>query len=179
MSQNFGVRQGDCMAPVILLFMVMAFNETLETEWTRIGMNMITLQQRSHSPQEIGTLTVHKEKTFSQGNLLTLFCVLYVDNDTFPLEDRLQIEWGLSLIHNNFVKFGLEMHICGGRKASKTKCIFFHHQVFLTEIKLYHVRSMVRIRCVHEVLNMSRESRMRTSSKEKKVYIPHLQKQNI
>ena len=97
---------------------------------------MITLQQRSHSLQEIGTLTVHKEKTFSQGNLLTLFCVLYVDNDTFPLEDRLQIEWGLSLIHNNFVKFGLEMHICGGRKASKTKCIFFPPPGFFNRNKI-------------------------------------------
>ena len=29
-SQTVGVRQGDCMAPVIFLFMVMAFSETLE-----------------------------------------------------------------------------------------------------------------------------------------------------
>ena len=30
MSQNVGVRQGDCMAPVLFLFMVMAFAETLK-----------------------------------------------------------------------------------------------------------------------------------------------------
>ena len=30
MSQTVGVRQGDCMAPVLFLFMVMAFAETLE-----------------------------------------------------------------------------------------------------------------------------------------------------
>ena len=30
MSQIVGVRQGDCMAPVLFLFMVMAFAETLE-----------------------------------------------------------------------------------------------------------------------------------------------------
>ena len=30
MIQNVGVRQGDCMAPVLFLFMVMAFDETLE-----------------------------------------------------------------------------------------------------------------------------------------------------
>ena len=57
MSQTVGVRQGDGMAPVLLIFMVMAFNETLEKKWTRTGLNMITLQQRSHLPQEIGTLT--------------------------------------------------------------------------------------------------------------------------
>ena len=32
MSQTVGVRQVDCMAPVLFLFMVMAFAETLVTE---------------------------------------------------------------------------------------------------------------------------------------------------
>ena len=86
---------------------------------------MITLQQHSHLPQDIGKLTGHKVKIFSQGNLLTLFCVLYVDDGAFPFENRLQLELGLSLIHNHFVKFGLEMHIGRGNKASKTECIFF------------------------------------------------------
>ena len=109
------------MAPVLFLFMVMDFAETLEKEWTRAGLNMITLQQRSHSPQDIGKLTGHKVKTFSQGNLLTLFCVLYVDDVALSFKERLQLELGLSLIHNNFVKFGLEMHIGCGNKASKTE----------------------------------------------------------
>ena len=72
---------------------------------------MITLQQRSHSPQDIGKLTGHKVNTFSQGNLLTLFCVLYVDDGALPFKDRLQLKLGLSLIHNHFFKFGLDMHI--------------------------------------------------------------------
>ena len=107
MSQTVGVRQGDCLAPVLFLFVVMAFAETLEKEWTRAGLNMITLQQHSQSPQDIGKITGHKVKTFSQGNFLTLFCVLYVDDGAFPFKDRLQLEVGLSLIHNHFVKFGL------------------------------------------------------------------------
>ena len=32
MSHNVGVRQGDCMAPVLFLFVVIAFAETLEKE---------------------------------------------------------------------------------------------------------------------------------------------------
>ena len=62
MSQTVGVRQGDCMSPVLFLFMVMVFDETLEKEWTRSGLNMIALQQHSHSPQDIGKLTGHKAK---------------------------------------------------------------------------------------------------------------------
>ena len=45
MSQTVSVRQGDCMAPVLFFFMVMAFDESLEKECTRAGLNMITLQQ--------------------------------------------------------------------------------------------------------------------------------------
>ena len=38
MSQTVGVRQGDCMSPVLFLFMVMAFAETLEKEWVKAGL---------------------------------------------------------------------------------------------------------------------------------------------
>ena len=97
------------MAPALFLFMVNIFSKTLEKECTRTGLNMITLQQRLHLPQDIGTLTGHKEKTFSQRNLLSLFYVLYVDDSAFPFEDRLQFESGLSLIHDD--KFRIKMHI--------------------------------------------------------------------
>ena len=36
MGQTVGVRQGDCMSPVLLLFMVMAFTESLEKEWIKV-----------------------------------------------------------------------------------------------------------------------------------------------
>ena len=91
MSQTVSVRKGDFMSPVLFLFMVMAFAETLEKESTRAGLNMITLKQRSHLPQDIGKLTGHKVKKLSQGNLLILFCVLYVDNGAFPFKDRIQL----------------------------------------------------------------------------------------
>ena len=45
MSQTVNVRQGDCTAPVLLLFMVMDFSKTLEKKRTIIGLNMITLQK--------------------------------------------------------------------------------------------------------------------------------------
>ena len=37
MSQTVSVRQGDCTEPVLFLFMVMAFAETLEKEWNNKG----------------------------------------------------------------------------------------------------------------------------------------------
>ena len=172
MSQNVGVRQGDCMAPVLFLFMVMDFSETLEKEWTKAGLSMIKLQQRSHSPQDTGKLIGHKVKTFSQGNLLTLFCVLYVDDGAFPFENRLQIELGLSLIHNHFIKFGIEMHIGRGKKASKTVCIFFpppglFHQKEIVSHEI-NVENMVSIRISKQIRGESNENKCK---REESLYI--------
>ena len=92
---------------------------------------MINLRQQTHSPRDVGKLTVHKKKSFEQGTLLALFCVLYVDGGAFTYEDRGQITRGLNLIYLHFTRFGLEMHVGKGKRASKTECIFFPPPGFL------------------------------------------------
>ena len=87
MSQTVGEIQGDCMAPVLFLFMVMAFAETLETEWIKADLKMINLRQHTHSPRDVGKLTGHKKKNIEQGTLLALFCVLYVEDGALTFED--------------------------------------------------------------------------------------------
>ena len=119
MGQTVGVRQGDCMAPVLFLFRVMDFSETLEKEWFKAGLQMVALKQHSQSPRDMGRLIGHKKKNFSQGTLLALFCVLYVDNGAFLFEDHDQLKQGLSLIFSHFTRFGIEIHIGKGDKASK------------------------------------------------------------
>ena len=64
MSQTLGLRQGDYMAPVLFLFMVMAFSKTLEKEWTKAELNMINLRQNMHSIHNVGKFTGHKKKSF-------------------------------------------------------------------------------------------------------------------
>ena len=102
-------------------------------------------------------------KKFSQGNLLTLFCVLYVDDGAFPFENRLQLELGLSLIHNHFTMFGLEMHIGSGNKSSKTECIFFPPPGFFRqkEIVSHEINgeNMVSIRRSKQVKGESHENK--------------------
>ena len=131
MSQTVGVRQVDCMAPVLFLFMVMVFSETLETEWIKADLKMINLRQHTHSTHDVGKLTVHKKKCFEQGTLLSLFCVLYVDNGALTFEYRDQLTRGLNLIYQHFTRFGLEMHIGKGKKDSRTECVFFPPPGFL------------------------------------------------
>ena len=98
MSQTVGVIQGDCMAPVLYIFMVMAFAETLETEWIKADLKMINLRQHTHSPRDVGKLTGHKKNNLEQGKLLALFCVLYVDHGAFNFEERDQLTRGLNLV---------------------------------------------------------------------------------
>ena len=119
------------MAPVLFLFMVIVFSETLETEWIKAYLKMINLRQHTHSPRDVGKLTVHKKNNFEQGTLLALFCVLYVDDGAFTFEDRNQLTRGLHLIYQHFTSFGLEMHTGKGKKSPKTECVFFPPPGFL------------------------------------------------
>ena len=125
MSQSVGVRQGDLMALVLFLFMVIVFSKTLEKEWIKANLNMVNLRQYTHSPCDVGKLTGHKKKSFDQGTLLALFCALYVDNGAFVFEDCDLLTRGLTLIYLHFTRFGIEMHVGKGKKASKTECVFF------------------------------------------------------
>ena len=102
------------MAPVLFLFMVVAFAETLEKAWMKAGLQMVTFRQHTHSPRNVGRFTDHKKNTFEQGTLLTLLCVLYVDYGAFTFEDCDQLTRGLSLICSHFTRFGLEMHLGRG-----------------------------------------------------------------
>ena len=86
---------------------------------------MINLRQHTHSPRDVGKLTGHKKNNFEQGTLLSLFCVLYVDDGEFNFEDRDQLTRGLNLIYQQFTRFVLKMHIGKGKKASKTECVLF------------------------------------------------------
>ena len=130
MSQTVGVRQVDCMAPVLFLFMVIVFTETLETEWSKADLKMISLRQQAHSPRDVGKLTGHKKKNFEQGTHLALFCVLYVDDNAFTFEYRDQLTRGLNLIYQHFTRFGLEMHIGKGKKIPKPNVSSSLHQDF-------------------------------------------------
>ena len=68
MCKTVGVRQGDCMEPVLFLFMVMAFSKTLEKEWIKVNLNMTNMRQHTHSPRDVGKLTGHKKKSLNKAH---------------------------------------------------------------------------------------------------------------
>ena len=50
MNQTVGVRQVDCMLPVIFIFMVMVFADSLEKEWGKARLQMVIFREHTHSP---------------------------------------------------------------------------------------------------------------------------------
>ena len=115
--------------------MITLFAETLEISWKQVGHKIITFNTRTNSPIDRGSLTRQSPQTSSEGTLLELFNVLYVDNGASQFEDRDQLAKGVQLIYDHFKQFGLEMHIGKGTKSSKTECVFFPLPIFF---KLNH-----------------------------------------
>ena len=68
-----GVKQGDSVAPVLFLFLMMAFVEVIEQEWDKHGIKKIEFKRQTNSPHSAGRVTSHPAKNFSQGTLFDIF----------------------------------------------------------------------------------------------------------
>ena len=120
-----GVKQGDSMAPVLFLYLIMGFAETLEKEWEKNGLHKLQFRSHDNSPQSAGRLTSHPKKYFSEGTPSSHFCMLYVDNGAFAFQSQKELELGSSVIRDQFNKFALQMHVGTPSKASKTEAVIF------------------------------------------------------
>ena len=67
------------MAPVLFLFIIMGFAETLEKEWIRNDLTPLQFRQHDNSPLSTGCIASNKRTTFSEGTFFDIFCMLYVD----------------------------------------------------------------------------------------------------
>ena len=129
MPQTVGVRQGDNMAPVLFLFLMSAFAETLETEWKKEQIEVCTVRSVV-GPSLLsgkGKLRGHLRKEYSSSTLtgIEILQCLYVDDGAFIFTSHADMTKGLTLIYRHFARLGLEMHIGRGTTASKMECIFF------------------------------------------------------
>ena len=85
--QSVGVRQGDNMAPVLFLFLMAVFAETLELEWKKLDIPTKNVQIKKITAYEI------------------LQC-LYVNDGAFPFGTREDLLRGMELIYHHFTQFG-------------------------------------------------------------------------
>ncbi len=127
--QTVGVRQGDNMAPVLFLFLMSAFAETLEAEWKQAGIEICTVQSFVGQPLTSGKgkLRGHLPKEYLSRELtaVEILQCLYVDDGAFISKLQDDMMRGLTLLYRHFGRLGLEMHIGRGTTASKTECVFF------------------------------------------------------
>ncbi len=116
------------MAPLLFLFLVSAFTETLETEWKNagIGVCMVWSVIGEILLASKGKLRGHLPKDYlSQGlTAVEILQCLYVDDGAFIFASCTDSKKGLTLIHKHFEWLGLEMHIGQGENPSKAECVF-------------------------------------------------------
>ena len=125
--QTVGVRQGDNMAPVLFLFLMTAFAETLETVWREQNIPILKVMTASNDNLINGKICSHTPNTYMSKKLTAyeILQCLYVDDGAFPFGSREDLKRGMNLIFHHFSRFGLEMHIGRGKTPSKTECVFF------------------------------------------------------
>jgi hypothetical protein len=105
LPQTVGVRQGDNMAPVLFLFLMSAFAETLEAEWRTEGIDVCTV--RSITGAELaagkGKIRGHLPKEYLPIKLtaIEIFQCLYVDDGAFIFSSRTSMTKGLNLVYRH------------------------------------------------------------------------------
>ena len=117
------------MAPVLFLFLMSAFAETLEAEWKHEQIEVCTV--RSFVGLSLtsgkGKLRGHIPKEYLSRDLtaVEILQCLYVDDCAFIFNSRADMTRGIALLYCHFGRLGLEMHIGRGTAASKMEFIFF------------------------------------------------------
>jgi hypothetical protein len=129
------------MAPILFLFLMSAFDKTLESKWknTRIAACTVRSVVGSKLVAGKGRVQGHPPKEYLSPQLTTVKILqcLYVDNGAFIFSSREDMACGLALIHKHFARFGLEMHIGQAGAQSKTECVFFPpHRFFNSKLPL-------------------------------------------
>ena len=124
-----GIKQGDSMALVLFLFLMMTFSETLEDQWMAFELSKYQFVCKDNSLRSTGQLVIQQPGTLLSGILFELFYMLYVDDSIF-FKSRTTLEKGITLLSDHFSRFGLEMHIGTGKNLSKTECVFFPPPIF-------------------------------------------------
>eukprot|EP00978_Attheya_sp_CCMP212_P004158 scaffold9027_cov61-Attheya_sp.AAC.6 len=117
-----GVKQGDNMAPVLFIYLMNAFAETLSEKWNFNKLEYKWFPQ-SKNGNKRGRLTGQNPR--AEGKMFDLFYFLYVDDGAMLFDSRNDLIAGTNLIMEHFARFGLEMHVGRGTKASKTECLYF------------------------------------------------------
>ena len=115
------------MSPVLFLFIMTAFAETLEQEWESANIPKASFHHTPMPEMQKGQLASHpgSKSKLNSGDIYEIIQTLFVDDGAFVFESREDLTKGLEILIKVFDYFGLEMHLGKGDKASKTECVYF------------------------------------------------------
>ncbi len=105
--QTVGMRQGNSMAPVLFLFLLSAFAETLAVAWRDAGIEVCTVHSVIGTKLAAGKGQIrgHLPKEYYLSRHLTavkIFQCLYVDDGAFIFLSRENMTQGLALVYRHF-----------------------------------------------------------------------------
>jgi hypothetical protein len=105
--QTVGVQQGDSMAPVLFLFLMTAFAETLEIVWKQQGTPILNVMMTADDKLSEGRICSHTPAMFMSKSLTgyKILQCLYVDDIGIPFGMRKDLQQGMKLIFHHFAQF--------------------------------------------------------------------------
>eukprot|EP00978_Attheya_sp_CCMP212_P010941 scaffold26612_cov56-Attheya_sp.AAC.9 len=118
------VKQGDNMAPILFIYLMNAFAETLSKRWNfkKLDYNWFP---ESKNGNKIGRLT--GQDMSATGTKFDLFYFLYGNDGVMLFNNREDLIQGTNPCLSHFARFGLQIHIGSeaGDKKSKMECMYF------------------------------------------------------
>jgi exonuclease III len=119
-----GVQQGDNMAPVLFLFVMQAFSDTLKERFSNAGIDDgIDFKFFKTTKTHRGRLLNQNKQ--AKGTDFNLRDLLYVDDGAFFFTTKEALQGGSEIIKEHFETFGLKMHFGQNGGESKTEAMFF------------------------------------------------------
>jgi hypothetical protein len=124
-----GVHQGDNMSPILFLFVIQAFLDTLKLKTQTIKFAYFPKNKNGRAETAKGN-----QNTTAKGVAFELQSSFYVDDSFCVFQNRDELHEAVGILNNHFSKFRLKMHLGSDDSKSKSEAIFF--PASLKEVKM-------------------------------------------
>ena len=118
-----GVHQGDNMSPVLFLFVIQAFLDTLQLSSKATLYSYFPENKNGNLNSTKGRLI--SQNTSAKGSPFEFVSSFYVDDSFFVFETRQELQQATIELNEHFARFGLIMHLGNETTKSKSEAMFF------------------------------------------------------
>jgi hypothetical protein len=118
-----GVHQGDNMSPVLFLFIIQAFLDTLQLDDQPVDFAYFPENKNGKTETAKGRLI--NQNTSEKGVTFNLQSSFYVDDRFFGFQNRNELYEAANVLNPHFTRFGLTMHLESNTLKSKLGAMFF------------------------------------------------------